>query len=159
MNTDSAAIVENSENTETAPAATQPLHDPRELLLKLQEISPTFRDCKPVALRIDKSVMALFPDIDRKVIRSAMRLHTTSTRYLKALQRETHRYDLEGNPCEEIAQEHREHAAQTLKTRFTEAARRKREKEKEEAQRQRETVAEQRRADKLQQLVGRFSKR
>lgn len=158
MNTDSVTVVETAEKPEIPQNDKKPSSDPKELLAKLQEISPTFRDCKPVALRIDKSILERFPDWDRKTLRIAMRMHTASTRYLKALQRGTHRHDLDGNECEEIAQEHRDYAAQTLKERFAEAARRKREKQKQEAERQREAEAEERRAEKLQQLVGRFSK-
>ncbi len=158
MNTETVSATESAEATEASPHQEKPSLDPRGLLSKLQEISPTFRDYKPVALRIDKSIMERFPELERKIVRIAMRMHTTSTRYLKALEKDTHRYDLDGNQCEEITQEHREYAARTLKERFAEVARRKREKQKEEALKQREEAAEQRRADKLQQLVGRFSK-
>lgn len=132
--------------------------DARGLLLKLQETSPTFREYKPVALRIDKAVAERFPDVDRKVVRNAMRLHTASTRYLKSLEKATHRYDLEGNESGEVTEEHRSHAAQTLKERFAEVARRKREQHKQDEAARREAEAERRKAEKLQQLVGRFSR-
>ena len=158
MNTENVGDTEHTKTSEEVSEKEKTALDPKGLLAKLQEISPTFRDCKPVALRIDKSIQERFPDLDRKIIRIAMRMHTTSTRYLKAVEKGTHRYDLNGDECGEIAAEHREHAAQTLKERFAEAARRKRDKMKEEAVRQREEVAEQRRVEKLQQLVGRFSR-
>ncbi len=132
--------------------------DARALLARLAELSPTFRECRPVALRIDKAVAARFPDVDRKVVRAAMRLHTGSTRYLKALEKATHRFDLDGNEDGELSAEHREHAAQTLKERFAEVARRKREQAKEEAARQRAEQAEQRKTEKLKQLVSKFAK-
>jgi len=133
--------------------------DPRGLILQLQEISPTFRDFKPLALRIDKAVMARFPDLDRKVVRTAMRMHTASTRYLKAMEKATHRFDLDGNQDGEVTEEHRGHAAQTLKERFADVARRKREKQKADEARRREEEAEQRKAEKLQQLMSKFSSR
>lgn len=132
--------------------------DPRALLALLQASSITFRDYKPVALRIDKAVGERFPDVDRKVVRAAMRIHTTSTRYLKSMEKATHRFDLDGNESGEVSEEHRTHAAQTLKERFAESARKQREKQKLDEQRQREEEAERRKAEKLQQLVGRFSK-
>jgi ProP effector len=147
----------------TAPAAgpSRPAAghaDARALLLRLQEVSPTFRDCKPLALRIDKAILARFPELDRKVVRSAMRLHTNSTRYLKAMEKGGERFALDGTADGEVTAEHRAFAAQTLKERFAEAARRKRDQLREAREREREQEAERRKAEKLQQLVGRFGK-
>lgn len=133
--------------------------DPREVLRRLQEASPTFRDCKPLALGIDKAIHGRFPEFDRKSVRHAMRLHVSSTRYLKAVEKATERFDLDGNANGEITEEHRQHAAQTLKERFAAAAKRKRDQEKEEQSRKRSEEAEQRKAERLHQLVGKFSKR
>ena len=133
--------------------------DAKGLLDKLREISPTFRDCKPVALRIDKTIMERMPEVERKVVRSAMRMHTASTRYLKAMEKATHRYDLDGKEDGEVSEEHRTHAAQTLKQRFADVAKRKRDQQKEEQERRRAEEAERRRADKLSQLVNKFSTR
>lgn len=156
---DASGVTQDSTPTQPEAAqASKPGLDPRGLLQKLQEVSITFRDYRPVALRIDKAVAERFPEVDRKVIRSAMRTHTTSTRYLKAMEKATHRFDLDGNACAEVAEEHRAHAAQTLKERFAEVARRKREAQKQDEARRREEEAERRKAEKLQQLVGRFSR-
>lgn len=144
---------------ETPDAKPKASIDPRGLILKLQEMSPTFREFKPLALRIDKTVMARFPELDRKVVRTAMRMHTASTRYLKAMEKATHRFDFDGNQDGEVSEEHRAHAAQTLKERFADAARRKREKQKEDEARRRAEEAEQRKAEKLQQLMSKFSSR
>src|SRR5690606_21763125 len=133
--------------------------EPREVLRRLQEVSPTFRDCKPLALGIDKAIRERFPEFDRKVVRAAMRMHVSSTRYLKAVEKATERFDLDGNANGELTDEHRSHAAQTLKERFAAAAKRKREQEKEARARQRAEESEQRKTERLQQLVGKFSKR
>lgn len=138
--------------------ARSPQPEPRALLLELQQISSTFRDYKPVALRIDKAILARFPDLGRKVVRSAMRMHTASTRYLKSMEKGTHRFDLDGNEDGEVTEEHRHFATQTLKERFAEAAQRKRDKLKQDQLRQREAEAEQRKSEKLQQLVGKFGR-
>ncbi len=146
-------------NDQTAtPAAKKAQIDARGLLAKLQEISPTFREVRPLALRIDKAIAARFPDIDRKVIRGAMRQHTASTRYLKTMEKATERFDLDGKVDGEVTAEQREHAKQTLKERFAEVAKRKKAAlDAEKAQRAAED-AERRKAEKLQQLLGKFSK-
>lgn len=133
--------------------------DPRDVLKRLQEASPTFRDCKPLALGIDKAIHARFPEFERKLVRTAMRMHTASTRYLKAVEKATERFDLEGNVAGEVTEEHRSHAAQTLKERFAAAAKRKRDQQKEEEAQRRAEQAEERKAERLNQLVGKFSKR
>src|SRR5690554_2131415 len=133
--------------------------EPREVLRRLQEVSPTFRDCKPLALGIDKAIHARFPEFERKTVRTAMRMHVSSTRYLKAVEKATERFDLDGNVDGEVTEEHRSHASQTLKERFAAAAKRKREEQKEQQARERAEKAEQRKAERLQQLVGKFSRR
>lgn len=133
--------------------------DARGLLQKLQEISPTFREVKPLALRIDKAIAERLPDVDRKVIRSALRLHTATTRYLKAVEKATARFDLDGKESGEVTEEQRSHAAQTLKERFAEAAKRKRAAAEAERERQRAEEAERRKSEKLAQLVGKFARR
>ncbi|MDV7402538.1 ProQ/FinO family protein, partial [Arthrospira platensis SPKY1] len=112
---------------------------------------------RPLALRIDKAVMERFPDVSRKVVRTAMRMHTGSTRYLKSMEKATERFDLDGNTDGELTEEHRQHASETLKQRFADAAKRKRDQQKAEQARQREAKAEQRKAEKLSQLVEKFS--
>lgn len=158
MTTESAPQPDPSVSDSTAPVQTQSI-DPRSLIIRLQESSPTFRDFKPVALRIDKAIMARFPEIDRKVVRTAMRIHTASTRYLKSMEKATQRFDLDGVEAGEVTEEHRAHAALTLKERFAEIARRKREKLQAEAARLREEEAERRKAEKLEQLKNKFSSR
>jgi ProP effector len=148
MNTETESAPQDVQQSAVAAAA--PL-DPRGLLLKLQGASPTFRDCKPLALRIDKAIGERFPEIERKVIRTAMRMHTASTRYLKAMEKATARFDLDGKEDGEVTDEQRAHARQTLKDRFAESAKRQKAKREEEE-------AERRRAEKLQQLLGKFSK-
>jgi len=142
MSQDTSAAPEGADNTAS---------DPREVLKQLRETSPTFRECKPVALRIDKAIAERFPQYSRKLIRNAMRMHTASTRYLKSVEKGETRFDLDGNEAGEVTAEHREHASEKLKARFAEQARRKREQRK-------EAEAEQRKAEKLQQLAEKFSK-
>ena len=75
------------------------------------------------------------------------------------MEKATERFDLDGKADGEITEEHRSHAAQTLKERFAAAAKRKRDEQKEQQERERAEQAEQRKAERLNQLVGKFSKR
>lgn len=125
--------------------------EPRAMLKRLQAESPAFRDCKPLALRIDAAILARFPEFDRKNLRTALRMYTASTKYLKAVERGAERFDLDGKPAGEVTAEQREHAAATLKERFAAVAKQQRERrEAEEAERRRE--------EKLRQLVSKFGR-
>lgn len=133
-------------------------NDARALLQRLQAEFAVFRDCKPLALRIDAAIRERMPELDRKTLRSAMHTHTASTRYLKAVERSAQRFNLDGEPAGEITDDQRSHASATLKERFAAQAKRQREsRATEEAERRREE-AERRRAEKLENLVNRFSR-
>lgn len=146
------------ETAAEAPVSAEPQNaaaavrlEPRAMLKRLQAESPAFRDWKPLALKIDASILARFPEFDRKNLRIALRMHTASTKYLKAVERGAERFDLDGNPAGEVTQEQRQHAATTLKERFAAVARQQRElREAEEAERRRE--------EKLKQLVTKFGR-
>ena len=133
------------------PAAPRQRIEPRALLQRLQQAFPAFRDCKPLALKIDASIAERMPDVDRKSLRAALRMHTASTRYLKAVERSQQRFDLDGQPAGEVTEEQRTHASTTLKERFAAVA--KQQKEKREAE-----AAEKRRTEKLQQLMSKFGR-
>lgn len=135
----------------TETPAEKPTLEPRALLQQLQAASPTFRECKPLALRIDVSILERFPQFERKSLRAALRMHTATTRYLKAVEKSAERFDLDGNVAGEVTEEQRQHAVTTLKERFAAAA--KQQKAKREAD-----EAERRRAEKLQQLVSKFGR-
>jgi len=138
-----------------AAATTSPATSARAMLKQLQERFAVFRDCQPLAIGIDKQVLAAVPDLDRKTLRVALRMHVGSLRYLKAMQQATQRFDLEGNPVAEVSDEHRAHAAETLKERFRKEAEQKRAK----AAAEREAEAAERHAQKLNQLAAKFAKR
>ena len=56
------------------------------MLKALRKEFPVFGDFKPLAIGIDKQLMAQRPDLDKKRLKAAMRFHTQSIPYLKALQ-------------------------------------------------------------------------
>lgn len=128
-----------------------PGQNARLLLKNLQANFTVFRNHAPLTIGIDKQLLARLPETDRKVLRIALGMHTNSLRYLKAMERATHRVDLDGNIGDALTEDHRKHAAEILRDRFNkEAERRKAQREAEARERQR--------TEKLQLLVEKFGK-
>jgi ProP effector len=164
MNTNSTAAespeISPADNApESAPAqpeaagqAAQP--SPRALLKQLQQEFAAFRQCLPLAIGIDKQLLSRMPDLNRKVMRAALGIHTGSLRYLKAMEKATVRYDLDGKPGEEVTETHRVHAREQLQQRFKKEADRKR------AEREAAAAEEaaKKRQEKLQALASKFSR-
>ncbi|HEY8605619.1 MAG TPA: ProQ/FinO family protein [Noviherbaspirillum sp.] len=126
---------------------------PRGLLKQLQDKYAVFRDFLPLAIGIDKQVIAAMPEVDRKTLRIALGIHTGSNPYLKHLKDAQSRFGLEGGVEGEVSEEHRTHAKNLL------AERRKKAMETRKAlQAEQEAAeAERRRAEKLAQLAAKFS--
>ena len=101
---------------------------------------------------IDKQLLARCSEIDRKTLRVALGIHTHSLRYLKVMEKATHRLDLDGNAGDEVTPEHRSHASEILRERF------KKDAERRKALREAEALEKQR-AEKLSQLVEKFGKK
>jgi ProP effector len=135
-------------------AAAAPAPSARALLKQLQQEFPAFRDCLPLAIGIDKQLLARMPGLDRKTMRAALGIHTGSMRYLRAMEKAKVRYDLDGTAGAEVTDTHRQHAKEQLQQRFKkEAERKKAEREAaaaEEANRQRQ--------EKLNALAAKFSR-
>ncbi|MGE5493236.1 MAG: ProQ/FINO family protein [Actinomycetota bacterium] len=148
----------NMPNPAPIPAAdpaqnpVNPVQAARALIKDFQEKFAVFRDSQPLAIGIDKQLLAQLPDLDRKVLRTALRFHTHSLRYLKAMEKATVRFNLDGTPADEVTDAHRAHASETIRERF------KKDAEQRKAQRQAEE-AERRRTEKLDQLAAKFSRR
>lgn len=126
--------------------------NPRELLKQLGETFAVFREAQPLAVGISAQVAERCPEIDGKLLKTALYFHTSTTRYLKAVGRGTQRFDLDGNPSGEVTEEHRKHANEQLAERFKKQAEQRR--AEVEAQK-----AEERRTAKLHQLAEKFAKR
>ncbi|WP_300454293.1 ProQ/FinO family protein [Accumulibacter sp.] len=137
-------------NTPVPPGAV-PGHNARQLLKELQDKFPVFRDCLPLAIGIDKQLLARLPALNRSELRTALGIHTHSLRYLKTTERATVRVDLDGNPAGEVLATHRLHAAKLVKERLQKQA------EQRQAKREAETLARQH-AQKLGQLVEKFGR-
>ncbi|MDS4016477.1 MAG: ProQ/FinO family protein [Candidatus Accumulibacter sp.] len=123
----------------------------RQLLQDLQDKFPVMRDCRPLAIGIDKQLLARLPDVDRKHLRIALGIHTHSLRYLKALEKAQVRLDLEGNPAGEVTPEQRVYAGGLVKERLERQAAQRR------AQREADALARQH-AEKLGRLVEKFGR-
>ena len=135
--------------TETTPD--KPI-DARVLLKDLQTRFDVFRNFSPLAIGIDKQVFAQLPEVSKKALRLAMRSHTISTRYLKEMEKATHRLNLDGSPAGEVTEENRQHAGELLKERFKKQAEQR--KAAEAAAR-----AEAMKQQKLQQLTEKFGRK
>ena len=140
----------------------------RALLKTLQETFPVFRDYSALAIGIDKQLLALDANINRKALRLALGMHTNSFRSLKSMEKATQRFNLDGSPAGEVPEGHRKHASEILRerskkeaerrqaeaaTRKAEAATRKAEAEEKAAQ-----EAEKLRTEKLNRLVQKFAR-
>ena len=129
-----------------------PAQQARALLKRLQTQFPAFRDCLPLAIGIDKQLNVELPEISRKVLRIALGIHTNSLRYLRAMEKATHRFDLTGKQADEVTDVHRTHATEILRERFKkDAEQRKAQKAAAEAARIH--------AEKLAQLSEKFSRK
>jgi ProP effector len=114
-----APTVSTDKAPSSAPSAGEtPAQLARALLKRLQTQFPAFRDCLPLAIGIDKQLIAELPDISRKVLRIALGIHTNSLRYLRAMEKATHRFDLTGKQADEVSDVHRTHASEILRERF-----------------------------------------
>ena len=151
-----------AESADTAAPATLAAATPaastvpsaRTLLKQFQQQFPAFRDCLPLAIGIDKQILARMPDLDRKTMRTALGIHTGSLRYLRSMEKATVRFDLDGVAGAEVTDVHRAHAKETLQQRF------KKEADRKKAERDAAQVAEadRLRQEKLLQLASKFSR-
>lgn len=142
-----------------------PYQSARALLKEFQEKFAVFRECMPLAIGIDKQLIALLPELNRKVLRTALGIHTNSLRYLKVMAKATVRFDLDANAAGEVTETHRSHASKTLQERAAkdaelrkkEAEQRKVQRKVEDAQRAADQAAAQH-TEKLNQLTAKFSR-
>ena len=144
--------------TTPTPAAS-PGQEARSLLKSFQEKYPVFREFKPLAIGIDKQLLAQDAGLSRKTLRLALGMHTNSFRYLKAMEKAEQRFNLDGTPGGEVPEEHRRHAADILRERFRKEAERRKAERIAEAAREAERRETERRAAKLNQLVEKFARK
>lgn len=126
--------------------------DARALLKDIHARFDVFRNHSPLAIGIDRQVLAVMPELEKKALRLAMRSHTISTRYLKEMEKAQVRLNLDGTPAGEVTDENRLHAADLLRERFKKQADQRKAAEA-------EAKAEKIRAEKLSQLTEKFGRK
>ena len=133
--------------------------DARALLKDLQGRFDVFRNFSPLAIGIDKQLIAHQPDVNRKALRLALRSHTMSTRYLKEMQIASARLNLDGSAAGEITDEARTHSGELLRERFKKQAEQRRAAAAAAGAAEAEARAEQRRQGRLAHLAEKFGRR
>ncbi|GAB1393598.1 hypothetical protein MASR1M60_17610 [Rhodocyclaceae bacterium] len=129
------------------------------VLDQLSATFPVFANAQPLAIGIHKTIKERLPEIDAAKLRFALKLHTASTRYLKALANSDNRFDLDGNPAGDITAEQKQQALDGLKERFRKAAERKRAEQQQKEEQERQAKQQARQQVKLQQLAEKFNTR
>lgn len=137
----------------------KPVPTAKTLLTMLRAEFPVFAESRPLAIGIDKQLLAARPDIERKLLRVALGMHTHSVRYLKALQGATQRFDLSSVAVGEVTEEQRSLASQELLDRFKKRAEEEKAARAAKAAAEKQARAEQERAEKLGQLVSKFARK
>lgn len=135
-----------------SPAVSEKSTDIRALLKDFQERFDVFRQHSPLAIGIDKQLFAAMPELSKKSIRLAMRSHTMSTRYLREMEKASHRLNLDASQAGEVTDENRQHATELLRERFKKQA------EQRKAQ-EAAAKAEALKQKKLQELTEKFGRK
>ncbi|MEC5398762.1 ProQ/FinO family protein [Uliginosibacterium sp. H1] len=146
-----------TDTTETTSEAASP--NARELLKSLHDAYPVLANHQPLAIGIDKQLLAAQPGINRKQLRLALGMHTHTVRYLKTLQEATQRFDLAGNAAGEVTAEQREVAGKELVERFRKRAQANKAAVAAKQAAEKKERAEKERVQKLDQLVSKFSRK
>lgn len=94
--------------------------DQQEIVAQLAKLYPQAffvdpKQRKPLMIGIFKQLVGVIPDISNKRLRNALGFYCYHFDYLKALQSESHRIDLKGEPAQEIAEDEKTNAEQKLK--------------------------------------------
>lgn len=136
-----------------------PAPSARDLLKQLQQEYPVVGEHQPLAIGIDKQLLAARPAINRKQLRTALGMHTKSVRYLKALQVASQRYNLDGSAAGDVSEEQRAMASKELIERFKKRAEEHKAAQAAKDKAEKDAKAEQQRLEKLTQLANKFSRK
>ena len=131
---------------------TIPLRQRNATLDRLAASFKVFQDCLPLAIGIHKAIKERLPDVDPQQLKTALKMHTGSIRYLKSLTQAETRFDLDGVPAGAITPEQRKQARGTLRERYQKLA------EKKQAEQLAQQQARQRQ-ENLLKLVEKFNTR
>lgn len=122
MTQESAAAMLASEGDAAPAVPARTELSPAQCAARLAEMFPalfgTQGPPKPIKLRIQADIQERAPGLfTRKALSIVLHRHTTSTPYLKALVAAPTRFDLDGQPAGEIAEEHRQAAREEVERR------------------------------------------
>ena len=148
--------MDNTTPNQTAPVE---IRSAKEMLKVLRAAFPVFAEFKPLAIGIDKQVMAIHPEFEKKLLRPAMGFHTGSISYLKAMQNASNRFNLDGTPADPVTAEQRDHAAQQLREHFKAGAEKRRAEKAAAEAAAAEAAAEAERTRKLEALASKFGRK
>lgn len=115
-----AVVTELIVAPEAAPAPQAPKAPEMSLNACTRELRQRFPalfgdEPKPIKLRIQADIQQRAPGVfSKKALSIFLHRHTTHTAYLLALGKAAHRFDLDGQPAGEIADEHRQAAREEL---------------------------------------------
>ena len=143
----------------TAESPTKKPIDARALLKDIHMRFDVFRNHSPLAIGIDRQVLAQLPDLEKKALRLAMRSHTISTRYLKEMEKATVRLNLDGSAAGEVTDENRQHATELLRERFKKQAEQRKAAQAASKAEEAAAKAEAIRLEKLSQLAEKFGRK
>lgn len=136
-----------------------PAPSAKALLKTLQQEFKVIGEHLPLAIGIDKQLMATRPEINRKQLRAALGMHTHSIRYLKTMQSSSQRFNLDETPAGEVSEEQRTLASKDLFERFKKRAQEHKTEQAAKDKAEKEAKAERERAEKLNQLMSKFSRK
>jgi len=110
------------EGAAPAPATAKNDLSPAQCAARLAEMFPALFGMegppKPIKLRIQADIQERAPGLfTRKALSIVLHRHTTTTPYLKALLAAPSRFDLDGQPAGDIAEEHRQAAREEVERR------------------------------------------
>lgn len=108
--TDNVGEMEKQEEKKRRPAGRP--REPHPLLHRLAEWHPQLFGARfaPLKLGIYEDLMQRHPEIDPAELKGALAWHARSTPYLETVAAGQKRCDLDGQPLEDVAPEHRHHA-------------------------------------------------
>lgn len=74
----------------------------KEFLLHLRKYFNVFQKYQPLMIGVAKELALIFPETPKRVVNTALHLHTNSRKYLKNLSKGVNRVDLSGQIISEI---------------------------------------------------------
>lgn len=107
---------ENQEVQEMIMGPARPTKKQRKEALRAMLIArfPVFAEKKPLEVGAFYKIMTACPWLDEKDVQIFLKVWCFSKSYLENIIKDTHRYDLHGNPVGEITAEHKERAEKKL---------------------------------------------